>query len=106
MLLPFVGQKINQSPMLATRILLEAWEEWSTGVPDRHANNFWAGHRWGVSGLEHLKAPPGYGLSLSGFWDDILDYYWSVQATKRCCDANLHEAWNSDARYGGNVVAI
>jgi hypothetical protein len=72
-----VGDKINKSTDLATRIMLEAMDKWHAEIPPDPihpaAGNFWAGHRAGWTGLNS----PG-----SADWDDIRFYYDAVMAIK------------------------
>ena len=93
------GARINSDPKLATHILLEAMRIWSTEAPNPgspKAGNFWAGHRWGETGLKNL---PGTN------WKDILRYYRSVQAIKAKCDADA-TVWTSIIRYWVEVPPV
>lgn len=86
------GNRINGDPKLATRVILEAMSKWSSSAPSAtgaSAGNFWAGHRWGESGL---RALPGTD------WKDIDAYYRSVQTIKRKCDAD-ETVWTTAIRY-------
>jgi hypothetical protein len=93
------GTTINSDPALATRILLEATERWSMAGPepsDPVSGNFWAGQRWGQSGLDNLAGTN---------WDDIQNYYLAVQAIKAKCDLDP-TVWISDVRYSVYVPPV
>ena len=93
------GARINADNELATTILLEATITWSMDPPNPAApvpNNFWAGHRWGESGLRNLQGTP---------WQDIRNYYDAVQAIKDACDKDK-DIWENRRRYGVNVKAV
>jgi glycosyl hydrolase family 134 len=94
-----MGTRINNDPQLATEILLQAMKLWSTDLPNPtipKTGNFWAGHRWGESGLKNLTGTN---------WNDILRYYQSVQAIKSKCD-NDDTVWESDVRYWVNLPPV
>jgi hypothetical protein len=94
-----VGKRINGDPALATTILLEAMRKWATGPPNPAApapGNFWAGHRWGESGLKNLAGTR---------WSDILEYYCAVQTVKGRCDQDA-TVWTSAVRYGVQVGRV
>ena len=94
-----VGPKINADPALATKILLEAMQIWSINPPEPNhpvANNFWAGHRQGSTGLNN-----GDGVN----WDDIQDYYLGVQVLKAKCDGDS-DVWTSGVRYYVDIDPI
>jgi|HubBroStandDraft_6_1064221.scaffolds.fasta_scaffold01726_11 hypothetical protein len=94
-----VGRTINSDPGLATRILLEAMRKWSINPPEPNhpvANNFWAGHRQGETGLSFPAAAN---------WDDIQDYFLAIQVIKAKCDGN-DSVWDTTIRYGLDVDAI
>jgi hypothetical protein len=94
-----VGKAINSDAMLATKILLEAMKRWPTDAPDPTkpvSNNFWAGHRWGQSGLDNWPDTN---------WGDIQRYYLSVQAIKAKCDLEA-TVWTTDVRYWVDVPAV
>ena len=98
-ILTTVGMTINGDVRLATKILLEAVEKWSTEAPDPShpvADSFWAGHRWGQSGLDNLAGTD---------WPDILRYYLAVQAIKAKCDLDP-TVWITDIRYWVDVHAV
>jgi len=84
-----IGERINNDPGLATRILIDAMKKWSPDFPHKSKNNFWAGHRWGESGIKGI--PPTD-------WPDILDYYNTVKEIQAKCDSD-HHVWESDVRY-------
>jgi hypothetical protein len=89
---PHLGPALNNDPALATKILLEAMHIWMTNPPEPNhpiANNFWAGHRQGSTGLSN---------AVGANWDDIQDYYLAVQVIKAKCDGNA-TVWNSNIRY-------
>jgi hypothetical protein len=95
-----VGRQINDDPGLATKILLDAMRLWSTNPPEPNhpiADNFWAGHRWGASGLQNLSPPAD--------WDDIQDYYLAIHVIKAKCDGN-DSVWDTTLRYGLDVDPI
>jgi hypothetical protein len=94
-----VGRRINTDPALATQILLEAMRRWSINPPEPNhpvANNFWAGHRQGETGLSYPTAAN---------WDDIQDYYLAIQVIKAKCDGN-DSVWDTPIRYGLDVDPI
>jgi hypothetical protein len=83
----------------ATQVIIEAWEKWGHDAPD--GNNlkksaFWAGHRWGGSGL--------LDKTYSHF-QDVLAYYKGVERIKRCCDANQN-VWANSVRYWADVSNV
>jgi hypothetical protein len=83
----------------ATQVIIEAWEKWGHDAPD--GNNlkksaFWAGHRWGGSGL--------LDKTYSHF-QDVLAYYKGVERIKRCCDAD-RDVWTNSVRYYAAVSAV
>lgn len=86
------GKRINSDPGLATKLLSEAMVLWSTAAPNPSAptgGNFWAGHRWGESGLKNLPTTD---------WLDIQTYYHAVLQIKAACDADPN-VWTSKVRY-------
>jgi hypothetical protein len=88
-----VGPTINSDPVLATQLLIEGMEKWSTAVPDPNnpvENNFWAGQRWGSTGLTNAASPAQ--------WADIQNYYLAVEAIKAKCDQDS-TVWTSNIRY-------
>jgi hypothetical protein len=94
-----VGPKINGDPALATQILLEAMQMWSINSPEPNhpvANNFWAGHRQGSTGLNNVDGAD---------WADIQDYYLGVQVLKAKCDGDT-EIWTSSVRYYVDIDPI
>ncbi len=93
-----VGARINGDPKLATQLLMEAMKIWTSAAPNSAAplGNFWAGHRWGESGLKGI--PPTD-------WNDVSCYYRSVQAIKQKCDSDP-TVWNTTVRYGAWVKPV
>lgn len=107
------GRSINNDATLATQILLDAMTRWSTAAPVTPGpGNFWAGHRWGESGL--INDPKTN-------WAQILDYYNAVQAIDAACrnpatvnhknaiackPASPLDVWNTMIRYGRYVTPI
>jgi len=94
-----VGTLINADAGLATRLLLEAMEKWSIAAPDPAnpvAGNFWAGHRWGETGLMALPETD---------WPDIARYYRSVQVIKARCERD-DEVWSTNVRYWVDVPPV
>jgi hypothetical protein len=94
-----VGKLINDDRTLATRILMEAMRKWDISPPDPlhpTKGNFWAGHRWGGSGLSNTS---------DADWSDIQDYYRSVQEIKFKCDHDPN-VWESADRHWHDVPAI
>jgi hypothetical protein len=94
-----VGTKINDDLTLTTKLLLEAMAKWSTDAPiagDPIAGNFWAGHRWGETGLNNPTAE---------LWNDIIGYYSAVQAIKGRCDTD-DTVWTSNVRYYVDVPPV
>jgi glycosyl hydrolase family 134 len=99
-----VGTIINADAAIATMILNEAMEKWSTAAPMLgDLGNFWAGHRWGESGLRNLAAHKDW--PITRMWSDIQLYYRSVQWAKCMCD---HDpcAWTTAVRYGAIVPPV
>lgn len=93
------GTKINGDAGLATHILLEAMNKWSMNEPDPNApvtGNFWAGHRWGESGLNNQMPTD---------WQDVLNYYLAVKAITDKCDSDS-SVWTTNVRYGVNVPNV
>jgi hypothetical protein len=87
-----VGTRINGDPRLATDILMEAMQKWSTAPPNPAApvaGNFWAGHRWGQDGLTNKRTTN---------WKDIWAYYDDVLAIKAKCDKDS-AVWTTRTRY-------
>ena len=94
-----LGPTLNSDPALATKILLEAMQIWSTNPPEPNhpvAGNFWAGHRQGSTRLSNAA---------SANWDDIQDYYLAVQVIKAKCDGDA-TVWDSKIRYYLDVDPI
>jgi hypothetical protein len=94
-----VGATINNDPTLATIILKEAMATWSTNPPVANqpvADNFWAGHRQGQSGLDNPTNEQ---------WADIIGYYTAVQSIKAACGADA-DVWTSNVRYWVEVGPV
>lgn len=104
-----VGQEINNDPGLATQILIEAMSKWSTVKPaypelkDKEVGNFWAGHRFGSSGLND-EPPPG--MSLAEMRKSILNYYDAIWIIRAYIESDRDKAWNTPLRYGEDVPNI
>ena len=99
-----VGTIINADASVATAILKEAMGKWSTAGPNLgDIGNFWAGHRWGESGLRNLSASQDW--PITRMWADIQLYYDSVQWAKCMCD---HDpcVWTTPVRYGAIVPPV
>ena len=93
------GPAINADAALATQILLEAMDKWSIDAPDPDnpvSENFWAGHRWGETGLRSLAGTD---------WNDILRYYRAVKAIEAQCNADP-TVWTTSIRYWVDVPPI
>jgi hypothetical protein len=99
-----IGTIINGDAGLATVILREAMGKWSTAAPMLgDLGNFWAGHRWGESGLRNL--PVGNDWPITRMWPDIRLYYRAVQWGKRMCDHDPF-VWTTSVRYGALVPPV
>jgi hypothetical protein len=99
-----VGTIINGDAGLATAILKEAMARWSIAEPIvGDLGNFWAGHRWGESGLRNLS--PHKDWPLGRMWPDIQLYYRSVQWAKHMCDHDPR-VWTTPVRYGAIVPPV
>jgi|SRR5215471_3534744 len=99
-----VGTLINEDASVATAILKEAMEKWSTAAPSfGDLGNFWAGHRWGESGLRSVPAHEDW--PISRMWPDIQLYYQSVQWAKCMCDHDP-SVWTTPVRYGAIVPPV
>jgi hypothetical protein len=99
-----VGAIINSDASIATAILKEAMGTWSIAAPSSgDLGNFWAGHRWGESGLRNL--PPDKDWPLSRMWPDIQLYYRAVQWAKCMCDQDP-SVWTTPVRYGAIVPPV
>ena len=99
-----VGAIINGDAGVATMILNEAMGKWSTAAPRfGDLGNFWAGHRWGESGLRNL--PVGNDWPITRMWPDIRLYYRAVQWGKRMCDHDPF-VWTTSVRYGALVPPV
>lgn len=114
-----VGTTINGSPMLATQILIEATRggyqsnsapPWDMSMPGGNIDNFWAGQRWGQSGLHNHD----YGIEPDRMksarlpaetWDDIRKYYQKVKYVQWMCNQDPN-VWNSPVRYGSALKNI
>lgn len=97
-----VGKQINDSPKLATQILIEAMRKWSMDAPYppiTHKGNFWAGHRWGQKGIDF------YMMLNQKDKQDILNYYDAVMFIKNKCD-NDPNVWTTKTRYWKFIPAI
>src|SRR5262249_35448132 len=99
-----VGTMINEDAGIATAILKEAMGKWSTAAPDfGDLGKFWAGHRWGESGLRNL--PAGRDWPITRMWPDIQFYYQSVRWVQCMCDHDPY-VWTTPVRYGAIVPAV
>ncbi|WP_034346444.1 hypothetical protein [Deinococcus misasensis] len=106
-----IAQRINTDHAMATRILQAAMAKWSTAEPKADpldprkgtANNFWAGHRCGQTGLE------GRSCTDRSYNNEIGYYYKGVMAINgyiNASQARRDTLWSTNIRYGANLFPI